>query len=200
MATEVVASYSQLRTYIWLSTAWPPRLTTDHQNHSHPKSTIPHFTKPTHIAMNLNKSKLQELCQSRGWALPQYSGTKQGPSHQPRFSASVLVHGFTFDTKTPHLSKKEAECFAAGLALDFFDQNPQPKRTKSLSFPFPAQPLASQPPPTPPSSAFFFLGFDSSDVWCFCALFLLLGVLKFWFLCTRDPDREAVSDVPGERD
>ncbi|KAL6202539.1 hypothetical protein ACLB2K_026247 [Fragaria x ananassa] len=94
--------------------------------------------------MNLNKCKLQELCQSKGWALPKYSGTQQGLPHRPRFSASVLVHGFAFTTKTPLSSKKEAECSAAGLALDYFHHNPPPKRAKCFSH------VPSLPPPSPP--------------------------------------------------
>ncbi|KAL6196181.1 hypothetical protein ACLB2K_031796 [Fragaria x ananassa] len=94
--------------------------------------------------MNLNKSMLQELCQSKGWALPKYSGTQQGPPHRPRFSASVLVHGFAFTTNTPLSSKKEAECSAAGLALDYFHHNPPPKRAKCFSH------VPSLPPPSPP--------------------------------------------------
>ncbi|XP_050371012.1 double-stranded RNA-binding protein 1-like [Argentina anserina] len=110
--------------------------------------------------MNLNKCKLQELCQSKGWAMPHYSGFSQGPPH---LSASVLVLGFTFHTKTPFFSKRDAECSAAGLALDYFDQNPLPKRPKSLSFPLQPSPLASLPPPSPPGM--MYLTYKDNEVW-----------------------------------
>lgn len=151
-------------------TAPLPSLIPDHQNLS-PSilvsisiSATSSSNKRTHIAlaasklritMNLNKSKLQEMCQARGWTFPKYSSNQQGPPHRPRFSASVLVHGFTFNTKTMLTSKKEAECCAAGLALDYFDENPQPpqpKRTKCFSFPAQPSHIPSLPPPSSPGN------------------------------------------------
>ncbi|XP_062012330.1 factor of DNA methylation 4-like [Rosa rugosa] len=116
--------------------------------------------------MNLNKSKLQEMCQARGWTFPKYSSNQQGPPHRPRFSASVLVHGFTFNTKTMLTSKKEAECSAAGLALDYFDENPQPpqpKRTKCFSFPAQPSHIASLPPPSSPGLPY--LTYKEKEIW-----------------------------------
>ncbi|PRQ32317.1 putative double-stranded RNA-binding domain-containing protein [Rosa chinensis] len=129
--------------------------------------------------MNLNKSKLQEMCQARGWTFPKYSSNQQGPPHRPRFSASVLVHGFTFNTKTMLTSKKEAECCAAGLALDYFDENPQPpqpKRTKCFSFP--AQPSHIAPPSSP---GLPYLTYKEKEIWvslCFLRLIFLILFLK----------------------
>jgi hypothetical protein len=88
------------------------------------------------------------MCQSKGWVLPKYSGTKHGPPHKPRFSASVIVQSFTFDTKTMLSSKKEAEGCAAGMALKYFSESPQPpqpKRTKHFALPAPPSQMPSLP-------------------------------------------------------
>ncbi|XP_061990437.1 protein INVOLVED IN DE NOVO 2-like [Rosa rugosa] len=65
-----------------------------------------------------NKTMLQELCVKRGWAAPIYSSTKQGPDHVPQFSAAVVVNGVSFASQGFLSSKKEAEAFAAGIALE----------------------------------------------------------------------------------
>ncbi|XP_052185331.1 double-stranded RNA-binding protein 1-like [Diospyros lotus] len=44
------------------------------------------------------KSKLQELCHQKGWELPQYSVIKDGPDHNPSFTATVTVGDLRFHT------------------------------------------------------------------------------------------------------
>ncbi|KAL6137963.1 hypothetical protein ACLB2K_063251 [Fragaria x ananassa] len=66
------------------------------------------------------KSKLQEVCQKKAWALPEYSSTKEGVDHDPRFSASVLVNGLTFHTPQSFRSSKLAQNDAARLAFEHF--------------------------------------------------------------------------------
>ncbi|KAI5071274.1 hypothetical protein GOP47_0013525 [Adiantum capillus-veneris] len=41
------------------------------------------------------KSQLQEYAQKAGLAAPIYDVTKEGPSHEPQFKASVTIHGKT---------------------------------------------------------------------------------------------------------
>jgi hypothetical protein len=45
------------------------------------------------------KSRLQELCQKRRWALPLYDFTREGPPHAPLFRATVVLNGETFNTR-----------------------------------------------------------------------------------------------------
>ncbi|KAL6145092.1 hypothetical protein ACLB2K_055780 [Fragaria x ananassa] len=66
------------------------------------------------------KSKLQEVCQKKAWALPEYSSTKEGVDHDPSFSASVLVNGLTFHTPQSFRSSKLAQNDAARLAFEHF--------------------------------------------------------------------------------
>ncbi|KAL6202702.1 hypothetical protein ACLB2K_026407 [Fragaria x ananassa] len=66
------------------------------------------------------KSKLHEVCQKKAWALPEYSSTKEGVDHDPRFSASVLVNGLTFHTPQSFRSSKLAQNDAACLAFEHF--------------------------------------------------------------------------------
>ncbi|KAF3439514.1 hypothetical protein FNV43_RR17792 [Rhamnella rubrinervis] len=80
------------------------------------------------------KTRLQELCQQKKWALPTYSSTKDGPDHLPRFMASVSVNGLWFDSSTCFRSSKDAHNNAAMLAFlhftssaDFSTQSVQPK-------------------------------------------------------------------------
>uniref|UniRef100_A0A166CAV6 DRBM domain-containing protein n=1 Tax=Daucus carota subsp. sativus TaxID=79200 RepID=A0A166CAV6_DAUCS len=66
------------------------------------------------------KTQLQELCQKKKWALPRYSCVKEGPDHNPCFTASVVVKGVTFDTTLHSNNIKDAQNDAARLAVDHF--------------------------------------------------------------------------------
>ncbi|XP_078444278.1 double-stranded RNA-binding protein 1-like isoform X2 [Wolffia australiana] len=69
------------------------------------------------------KSKLNELCQKRRWAMPEYEKTGSfGPGHSLLFRASVTVNGTTFTGPEEPLfgTLKEAQNEAARIALDFF--------------------------------------------------------------------------------
>ena len=66
------------------------------------------------------KTQLQELCQKKKWALPRYSCVKEGPDHNPCFTASVVVKGVTFDTTLHSNNIKDAQNDAAKLAVDHF--------------------------------------------------------------------------------
>ncbi|KAJ6951798.1 double-stranded RNA-binding protein 4 isoform X2 [Populus alba] len=66
------------------------------------------------------KSKLQTVCQQRGWELPTYKVTKQGQDHNSLFSATVTVNATTFSTPSPSSSSKKAQSDAAELAYNHF--------------------------------------------------------------------------------
>ncbi|KAL6223238.1 hypothetical protein ACLB2K_006626 [Fragaria x ananassa] len=85
------------------------------------------------------KSKLQEVCQKKAWALPEYSTTKEGLDHDPRFAASVLVNGLTFHTPQSFRSSKLAQNDAARLAFEHFSAAPlHVSRPAPSSFPQPS--------------------------------------------------------------
>ncbi|KAJ0989834.1 hypothetical protein J5N97_008190 [Dioscorea zingiberensis] len=64
------------------------------------------------------KNRLQELCQRRLLGLPEYTVTKDGPDHNPRFWATVTVDGLSFDSTAPATSAKEAHNRVAGIAFE----------------------------------------------------------------------------------
>ncbi|XP_072950868.1 double-stranded RNA-binding protein 1-like [Typha angustifolia] len=64
------------------------------------------------------KTRLQELCQRRMWALPEYTASRDGPDHNPRFHATVFVNGASFDSPEASKSSKEAHNKAAMVAFD----------------------------------------------------------------------------------
>ncbi|KAE8663819.1 putative Small heat-shock protein [Hibiscus syriacus] len=66
------------------------------------------------------KSKLQELCHQRQWALPRYTSMKDGPDHNPCFKSSVFLNGTSFHSSVPFKSCKEAQNDAAKSALLHF--------------------------------------------------------------------------------
>ncbi|XP_031258613.1 double-stranded RNA-binding protein 1-like isoform X2 [Pistacia vera] len=89
------------------------------------------------------KSRLQELCHQRSFNLPEYTSTKQGPDHNPRFQATVTVNDILFTTPNLCRSSKEAQNTAARLAFEHFsssqpavssssDQSPQVSATTSV--------------------------------------------------------------------
>ncbi|XP_057983461.1 double-stranded RNA-binding protein 1-like isoform X2 [Malania oleifera] len=63
------------------------------------------------------KSKLQELCHRFSWQLPEYSYEKEGPNHNPHFTASVTVNGRSFRTPDHYSSSKLAQNEVAKLAI-----------------------------------------------------------------------------------
>ncbi|PHT59311.1 Double-stranded RNA-binding protein 1 [Capsicum baccatum] len=63
------------------------------------------------------KSKLQELCQNKKWALPKYCCMRDGADHNPQFKASVVVNGINFDSPPFCKSSKEAHNEAAKFAF-----------------------------------------------------------------------------------
>ncbi|MBA0757707.1 hypothetical protein Gotri_020779 [Gossypium trilobum] len=90
------------------------------------------------------KSKLQELCQRRRWALPRYTSMKDGPDHNPFFKASVFVNSKLFNSSVPCKSCKEAQSDAAKSAFLYFGSssyslaaaadNPNPVEEVDLGF------------------------------------------------------------------
>ncbi|KAH1130527.1 hypothetical protein J1N35_001905 [Gossypium stocksii] len=90
------------------------------------------------------KSKLQELCQQRRWALPRYTSMKDGPDHNPCFKASVFVNNKLFNSSVPCKSCKEAQSDAAKSAFLYFGSssyslaaaagNPNPVEEVDLGF------------------------------------------------------------------
>ncbi|XP_075638969.1 double-stranded RNA-binding protein 1 isoform X1 [Castanea sativa] len=78
------------------------------------------------------KSKLQELCHQKSWSLPEYVSTKDGPDHNPRFTATATLTinssspPQTFHSSNPCKSSKEAQNDAARVAFLHFTQPPPP--------------------------------------------------------------------------
>ncbi|KAG6737545.1 hypothetical protein POTOM_059073 [Populus tomentosa] len=69
---------------------------------------------------SMYKSKLQEVCQQRGWEMPTYQVAKQGLDHNPLFSATVTVNATSFSSPSPSSSSKKAQSDAAKLAYNHF--------------------------------------------------------------------------------
>lgn len=63
-----------------------------------------------------HKTLLQELCAARGWGIPHYNVTGQGPDHQRIFTAVVVVDDKPMGEGTAP-SKKRAEQIAARIAV-----------------------------------------------------------------------------------
>ncbi|KAL4607102.1 hypothetical protein ACB092_09G150700 [Castanea dentata] len=96
------------------------------------------------------KSKLQELCHQKSWSLPEYVSTKDGPDHNPRFTATATLTinssspPQTFHSSNPCKSSKEAQNDAARVAFLHFTQPPPPPppsftiRSSFASFPQPS--------------------------------------------------------------
>lgn len=75
-------------------------------------------TEPANLR-GMYKSKLLELCHKQSWNQPEYTTVKEGPDHNPRFGATVIVNGIPFKTPDNHCrSSKEATSLAACIALD----------------------------------------------------------------------------------
>lgn len=71
----------------------------------------------------LPKSQLNEYTQKLSMPKPSYDFTQEGPSHNPRFRASVLVNGKRYDSQSEFLTSKEAEQHAARVALEALNAN-----------------------------------------------------------------------------
>ncbi|GAB2260987.1 hypothetical protein Droror1_Dr00011842 [Drosera rotundifolia] len=64
------------------------------------------------------KSKLQEFCQSKSWPLPEYTTSSEGPPHDPRFKAVVVVSGVSYETEEEAKSRESAQNEAARIAYE----------------------------------------------------------------------------------
>ncbi|RZC83501.1 hypothetical protein C5167_046284 [Papaver somniferum] len=91
------------------------------------------------------KSRFQELCHHKLWGLPNYTSTRDGPDHNPRFKASVLINGVSFDTPDFCKSSKEAQNEAAKLAYHHFASSDPLYRPKIILRDSPPSPLSSSP-------------------------------------------------------
>ncbi|KAI3955442.1 hypothetical protein MKW98_018543 [Papaver atlanticum] len=92
------------------------------------------------------KSRLQELCHHKLWGLPNYTSTRDGPDHNPRFKASVLISGVSFDTPDFCKSSKEAQNEAAKLAYHHFASSDPLYRPKIILRDSPPSPSLSSSP------------------------------------------------------
>ena len=81
-------------------------------------------TAPTLGAALEWKSSLQELTATRGLGVPRYEVTSEGPDHDRRFTAVVLVNGERFGRGVGR-SKKAAETEAAAQAWTALDALPE---------------------------------------------------------------------------
>ncbi|CAA2938131.1 Hypothetical predicted protein [Olea europaea subsp. europaea] len=109
------------------------------------------------------KCKLQELCQKRGWSLPEYTTARDGPDHMPRFKGVVNVNGQAFETPNQCKSSKEAQNLVARIACDHFIAQPsqsgqqqylQPSSSSSAAHPCAGvQAVVPNPPWEKPSTA-----------------------------------------------
>ncbi|KAL6627642.1 hypothetical protein ACP70R_031368 [Stipagrostis hirtigluma subsp. patula] len=72
------------------------------------------------------KSQLQSYAQKRGKHLPVYHTVQQGPPHEPRFKAVVIIDGQTFESPKEFRKLKEAEFAAAEVALKSLPKEASP--------------------------------------------------------------------------
>ncbi|KAL2945577.1 Double-stranded RNA-binding protein 3 [Bienertia sinuspersici] len=79
------------------------------------------------------KTKLQEMCVVKSWTSPKYSTVKDGPDHNPRFTAAVFVNGALFESPISCKSMKEAQNKAAEAALVYFISVSSTRVSNSLS-------------------------------------------------------------------
>ncbi|KAH9304414.1 hypothetical protein KI387_008818, partial [Taxus chinensis] len=66
----------------------------------------------------LFKSRLQEYAQKASLPLPVYESAKEGPEHDPKYKATVIVNGTRYDSASNFSSIKAAEHGAAQIALE----------------------------------------------------------------------------------
>ncbi|TVU40634.1 hypothetical protein EJB05_14103, partial [Eragrostis curvula] len=75
------------------------------------------------------KSRLNELCQQRRWAPPEYEVTREGADHMPLFRATVAINGKEFrSAEDGAWSVREAENLAAMAAFERLSAVPAPLR------------------------------------------------------------------------
>ncbi|XP_057824381.2 uncharacterized protein LOC131036499 isoform X1 [Cryptomeria japonica] len=79
----------------------------------------------------LFKSQLQEYTQKASLPLPVYETAKEGPPHDPKFKATVIVNGARYDSTSNFSSIKAAEQSAAQVALE--DLLKKPDQEKGVS-------------------------------------------------------------------
>ncbi|XP_010553800.1 PREDICTED: double-stranded RNA-binding protein 4 [Tarenaya hassleriana] len=65
------------------------------------------------------KSKLQDACHRQRWELPVYAVKREGPDHDPRFQATVVIDGVAFQSRESCRSIKQAQNEAARVALGY---------------------------------------------------------------------------------
>eukprot|EP00475_Leptophrys_vorax_P025641 TRINITY_DN3591_c0_g1_i1.p1 TRINITY_DN3591_c0_g1~~TRINITY_DN3591_c0_g1_i1.p1 ORF type:complete len:541 (-),score=-45.89 TRINITY_DN3591_c0_g1_i1:505-2127(-) len=65
----------------------------------------------------MHKNQLQELAQKNGYNLPSYACIREGPDHAPKFKATVLFNGETYESPGYFVSLRQAEHAAAEVAL-----------------------------------------------------------------------------------
>lgn len=63
------------------------------------------------------KSRLQEYAQKVGLPTPVYETIKEGPSHEPTFTSTVIVDNDRYDSLPGFYNRKAAEQSAAEVAL-----------------------------------------------------------------------------------
>ncbi|PHU20550.1 Double-stranded RNA-binding protein 1 [Capsicum chinense] len=63
------------------------------------------------------KSRLQEYAQKVGLPTPVYETTKEGPSHEPMFTSTVIVNNVRYESLPGFFNRKAAEQSAAEVAL-----------------------------------------------------------------------------------
>ncbi|GMY33043.1 double-stranded RNA-binding protein 4-like isoform X1 [Fagus crenata] len=78
------------------------------------------------------KTKLQELYHQKRWNFPEYMTIKEGPDHNPRFSATATLtinnKPHTFHSSNSCKSSKQAQNDVARIAHVHFTQPPPPLR------------------------------------------------------------------------
>ncbi|CAH9074586.1 unnamed protein product [Cuscuta europaea] len=101
----------------------------------------------------MSKAQLQELCQRLLLPLPQYTIVREGPDHEAKFNATVIVNGLPFHSiPNKCRTSKEAQNLAARFAFEFFSANP-PETPPPHLLPPPTNPALTQvePPPSNPA-------------------------------------------------
>ena len=82
--------------------------------------------------------KLQELCHQKLWNLSEYMSKKEGPDHNPHFSATATLtinnKPQTFHSSNSCKSSKEAQKDAARIAYLHFTQPPPPPLRPSIPY------------------------------------------------------------------
>ncbi|CAH9138698.1 unnamed protein product [Cuscuta epithymum] len=100
----------------------------------------------------MSKGQLQELCQRLSLPLPQYTIVREGPDHDAKFNATVIVNGLPFHSiPNKCRTSKEAQNLAARFAFEFFSANPPDTTPPHLLLP-PSNPALTEvePPPSNP--------------------------------------------------